>query len=416
MPEIMLPFGKGTQPLFIGEEDGYRVLMPNRVSAPQNEGELIRESLLSPIGAPRLCDLVKTGEKVCIVTSDVTRPMPSALVLPYVLEELALKGVKDSDITVVLGLGSHRPHTEGEKRALVGDRVFERVRVLDSDPSDCVRLTVLKNGTPLDVFRPVYESDRRVLLGNIEYHYFAGYSGGMKAIMPGVSSKEAIQKNHSQMLHQNAYAGSLDQNPVRQDIDEARLHLPVDFIVNVVLDDHKKVIGAFSGDCMKAHRKGCAFLDTVYGAELLEQYDIVVASPGGYPKDINIYQAQKGLDNASHACRAGGVIIWVAECLEGYGESTFEHWMKTMRPEQMLSEIRREFKLGGHKAAAIAKIMQQSSIYMVTALAPNEVRALGMLPFRSVQEAFAHARAALGAGAKALVMPAAGSTLPIFRP
>ena len=170
----------------------------------------------------------------------------------------------------------------------------------------------------------VAEADRRICLGNIEYHYFAGYSGGAKAIMPGVSTRAAIQANHSRMVLPECCAGALETNPLRMDIEEAGAMVGIDFILNVVLSEHKEILRAVAGDVTKAHRAGCAFLDTLYRKELAEAADIVLVSQGGAPKDLNLYQTQKALDNAKHAVRDGGIIILIGSCREGLGERTFE--------------------------------------------------------------------------------------------
>ena len=299
---------------------------------------------------------------------------------------------------------------------MVGASVYQsEVKILDSDMNECIRLGQCRNGTPVDIFRPVVEADRRICLGNIEYHYFAGYSGGIKALMPGVSSHEAIQANHSNMVSPQAYAGSLDTNPVRQDMEEVAKYINIDFIVNVVLDEKKQIIRAFAGHFQKAHREGCAFLDRMYKIPLSQQADIVILSPGGFPKDINIYQSQKGLDNARHAVRPGGILIWCASAAEGFGEKTFEKWMTTKTPKEMIEEIKVNFRLGGHKAAAIAMVLETAAIFMVSDLPADLLRSIGMIPFDTVQEAVDEAIRRLGEESQVLVLPMAGSTLPDVR-
>ena len=185
---------------------------------------------------------------------------------------------------------------------------------MDSDPDDCVSYGMTSRGTPVDITRIVAEADRRILLGNIEYHYFAGYSGGAKAIMPGVSTRAAIQANHSRMVLPEAKAGALETNPLRMDIEEAGAMVGIDFILNVVLSEHKEILKAVAGDAVKAHREGCRFLDKLYRKELKAPADIVLVSQGGAPKDLNLYQTQKALDNAKHAVKDGGVIILIGSC------------------------------------------------------------------------------------------------------
>ncbi len=276
-----------------------------------------------------------------------------------------------------------------------------------------MRLGVTRRGTPVDITRTVAEADRVVCLGNIEFHYFAGYSGGAKAVMPGVSTRDAIQCNHRLMTSPDACAGRLEGNPLREDIEEAAAMLGVDFILNVVLDEHKQIIKAFAGDVTAAHREGCRYFDTLYRVEIPERADIVIVSQGGAPKDLNLYQTQKALDNAKHAVKKGGVIILVGSCREGLGEKHFEEWMtQSPSPEYMIERIGRDFVLGGHKAAAIAMVLQNADIYLVSELEPDFVRSIFLKPFADVQTALDAAFAAQGPDAKVIFMPYGGSTLP----
>jgi nickel-dependent lactate racemase len=168
--------------------------------------------------------------------------MPSRLVLPELIRELTAGGSQYKDISVVFALGSHRAHSEEEKKYLMGEEIYGKISCVDSSVTDCVYLGMTSRGTPVEIFRPVAEADKIICLGNIEYHYFAGYSGGAKAIMPGVSTRNAIQANHSMMVIEGSHAGELDHNPVRQDIEEAADFLKIDFILNVVLDEKKNII------------------------------------------------------------------------------------------------------------------------------------------------------------------------------
>ncbi len=401
---------------FMIPDDNYAgELLPNAIEHPITGEAAVKQALENPIDSARLRDIVKAGETVCIITSDITRPMPSYRVLPLVIDELKQGGVTEVDITVVLALGSHRKHSEAEQKQLVGEAVFNsNVKVIDSDMDQCINLGACNNGTPVDIFEPLINADRIVCLGNIEYHYFAGYSGGAKAIMPGASSWQAIQANHSNMIKDEARAGNLTTNPVRQDIDQVADFIKIDFIVNVVLDASKEIVYAVSGDYLTAHRDGCKYLDKLYGVKLSEPADIVVVSPGGYPKDINLYQSQKGLDNAKHAVKEDGIIILCASAREGFGEKTFETWMTTKSPSQMISDIKKDFKLGGHKAAAIAMILEKCQIFMISDLSDETVKSINFIPFETVQQAVDAALNLKGKDAKVLIMPSAGSTLPIL--
>lgn len=412
--ELQFKIGQRTQSVDVPEERLLGILESNPVPAGLTGEAAVLDALAHPIGTPRLGEIVRAGETVAIVTSDVTRPMPTYAVLPAVLDELYGAGVRPGDITLVFALGSHRSHTEEEKRHLAGERAYREIACVDLDTRDCVPFGTTSRGTPVDIDRRVAQADRRICLGNIEYHYFAGYSGGAKAIMPGVSTRAAIQSNHSRMVEETARAGQLEGNPVREDIEEAAAMVGVDFILNVVLDTNKEIIKAVAGDVTAAHRAGCAFLDTLYGKKIPERADIVLVSQGGAPKDLNLYQTQKALDNAKHAVKPGGVIILIGSCKEGLGERVFEEWMTgAPSPDSMIQRIQHDFQLGGHKAAAIAMVLQTADIYLVSDLAPSFVERMFLKPFSTVEEAYRAARAACGEDATVLAMPYGGSTLPM---
>ncbi len=411
--KLRFGFGTGFQEVEVPEQNLIGELHANEVPVDLVGEAEVKRALENPIGSPRLKDLVHPGETVAIVTSDVTRPMPTCKVMPALLDELYAGGIKPEDITLVFALGSHRKQTDEEKRRLAGERAWNEVRCVDSDPDDCISYGVTSRGTPVDITRVVAEADRRICLGNIEYHYFAGYSGGAKAIMPGVSTRAAIQANHSRMVLPEAKAGTLETNPLRMDIEEAGAMVGIDFIVNVVLSEHKEILKAVAGDVTQAHRVGCRFLDTLYRKELKEPADIVLVSQGGAPKDLNLYQTQKALDNAKHAVKDGGVIILIGSCREGLGERTFEEWMTSAPSAHSLIErIGREFRLGGHKAAAIAMVLERAEVDLVSELDDDFVRSIFLVPQPSAQVALDRAFEKLGKDATVLAMPYGGSTLP----
>jgi lactate racemase len=411
--QYSLGFSKTIMKVEIDDKNLLGVLHANEVEIDLMGEEEVARALKNPIGSKRLGEIVKAGEKIAIITSDITRPMPSKIVLPYVLEELNNAGVKDDDITVVFALGSHRKHTEDEKKYLVGEEIYNRIRCIDSDTKDFVGFGYTRNNTPIDIFTPVAKADRRICLGNIEYHYFAGYSGGAKAIMPGVSTRGAIQANHSRMVDENAYAGNLNTNPVRIDIEDTIKLVPIDFILNVVLNEKKEIIKAVAGHYIDAHREGCRFLDNLYKAPLKEKADVVISSIGGYPKDINLYQAQKALDNAKHAVKDGGIIILVASCKEGLGEEVFERWIsEAEKPKDLIDRVKSKFELGGHKAAAIAMVIQNARVFLVSELEKAVVRKVFLEPYQDVQSAYDSALNIVGKDAKVILVPHGGSILP----
>ena len=410
--KIDLGFGSGVQSVTLPDENILAVLEANPVEYKLTGTDEVRRALHEPIGAAPLREIVHAGETVAIVTSDITRPCPTWKMLPPVLEELFAAGIRPENITVTFALGSHRPHTEEEHKKLMGES-YGLVACRDSDGVNCTHLGVTKRGTPVDIDAAVASADRRICFGNIEYHYFAGYSGGAKAIMPGVSTRAAIQSNHSRMVEAAACAGKLAGNPVREDIEEAAAICGVDYIVNVVLDAHKEIVYAVAGDVTKAHRDGCRFLDGLYRKTIPHRADIVLVSQGGAPKDLNLYQVQKALDNAKHAVRPGGIIVLVGSCREGLGEKVFEQWMlEAEKPDDLIKRVRENFRLGGHKAAAIAMVLQNAEIDLVSELEPEFVKQIFLQPYQTAQAALDHAFAKLGRDASVIVMPYGGSTLP----
>ncbi len=415
---IELKFGRDVLSLEVPEENLLGVITGNFPETPteEEEREKLRRALRQPLGTRPLCELVRPGERVVIMASDITRPSPSYKLLPPVLDELSAAGVRDGDVTVLFGMGIHRAHTAAEHEKLVGEAVYRRVRCMDSTEGEYVLVGTSSRGTPYYVNKLLTECDRIICTGNIDYHYFVGYSGGAKAILPGAANYETIRANHSMNLLPGAGTGRLCGNPVREDIDEIGKFLGIDFILNVVLDEKKRILAAFAGDYLAAHRAGCAYLDTVYAHPIHELADVVVVSCGGYPKDINLYQAQKALDNGAYAVKEGGAILWVGACREGYGEATFEKWVReSASPKDLTERIRREFVLGGHKAAAIAKVLQKADVYMITDLEAAAVERLYMKcrPPEKLQETLDAVIAEKGGRrAKVWVIPQAGSLFP----
>lgn len=409
-------YGKGVQTVEIPEKNLLAVLTSNPIKHERVGTQAVAYALEHPIGSPKLKELVKAGQKVAIVTSDISRPFPSHEVLPPVLDELYEAGIARDDITVVFALGSHRKHTEEEKTRLVGERCRREVNCVDCDPQDCIRLGFTKRGTPVDITRAVARADVRICLGNIEFHYFAGYSGGAKAVMPGVSTREAIQRNHRMMTHRDARAGSLEGNPLRMDIEEAGDLLGIDFIVNAILDEHKRIVYCVAGDRKKAHRDGCAYLDRMYRKPVAQRADIVIVSQGGAPKDVNLYQTQKALENAKYAVKKGGTIILIGACKEGMGSAKFEEWLvESPSAQAMVERIGREFELGGHKAAAIGMVLEEARVDLVSELPNAFVKNIFLTPQPSAQVAFDEALERYGENAVVIAMPFGGATLPMVQ-
>ena len=413
MPVVELKYKSSYVDVDIPDKNLYAVLNPEDLPGVEDPFREVRNALDNPIGSIPLKEMAKGKKNVVILASDITRPSLSHILVPPIIEELKEAGVEYDNITVVFGLGYHRKHTEEEKKKLVGEEVYSKVRCIDHDINDCVYLGTTKRGTPVEVFRPVAEADLIIATGNLEFHYKAGYSGGDKALLPGVCSKRTIETNHVMMIKPGTMPGRAEGNPMREDIEEAGRIAGVNFIVNAVLNSHKEIVKVVAGDPVKAHREGAKYIDKMYKRNIEEKVDVVIASCGGFPKDINLYQAQKGLGNAGYAVKDGGSIILLAECREGLGEPTFEDWMlRAKTPHDCVEWIQEEFKLGAHKAAVICMVLERVKVYLISELDENLVRNIFFIPARSAQQALDDALREYGEEAKVLVLPYANSTLP----
>ena len=389
------------------------ILNPANLPEDLDEAAVVKKALEEPIGSKRLNQIVKPGDKIVIITSDITRPMPTGKVMDPLMEELLSAGVSPDNVTLVFARGSHRHHSQQEMAHLAGNW-YGKICCVDSDSENVIHLGTTSSGTPVDIDARVVQADRRICLGNVEFHYFAGYSGGAKAIMPGVSTVSAITMNHRMMVDPRARAGNLDDNPVRRDIEEAGKMTGIDFIVNVVLNTRKQIIYCAAGDSIQAHRDACAYLNDIYRSPISAKADIVIVSQGGAPKDLNLYQTQKALDNAGHAVKDGGTVVLVGSCFEGFGNQVFEEWMlKYTNPDDMIQALHAHFQLGAHKATAIAMLKKRADILFVSDMDSAIVEKTFLKPVHDLQSAVDACLRKYGNDADVIVMPYGGSTLPV---
>ncbi|AKB31573.1 Transcriptional regulator [Methanosarcina siciliae HI350] len=411
MKKIPLAFGSGVFELNIPEKNISGLILPSEPEKKENEAFLIRKALENPIQSKRLSEIINPESRIAIIVSDVTRPTPTAKILPPLLDELYLGGAKDEHITIIFALGLHRRQTEEESKKLVGENIYKKIRCIQHDTSRCRRIGVTSRGTPVEIFEEVLGSDFVIGTGGIEFHYYAGYSGGAKSILPGVSSEESVLTNHKMMIEENAVSGRVD-SPVRQDMEEAAKIFGLKFILNVVLDSKKGIVSAVAGDFIEAHRKGIEVVDSMYKVPV-EPADAVIVSCGGYPKDINLYQANKSLDNATQAVKEGGSIILVAECAEGIGNQVYECWNRECKsPDDAIERFKNCFEFGGHKSAIVAIAAKKFKLYLVSKLPGDNARTAFFTPMASVEEALS-AVLSENPDARVHLMPHGGQTLPV---
>lgn len=408
--KLEIPYGKDFVQLEVPDGHPVEVYRPNEKPIISDPDTLISRALKNPIGRGRLGDIVQPGDTVSIIVSDITRPVPTAVMLNPLLQALLAAGITKKGIRIIFGLGIHRPQSEAEKINIVGPDIFRDYLCMDHDVNNCRYLGTTSRGTPVEIFEPVVESDVVICTGSIEFHYFAGYTGGYKSILPAVSSRRSIEINHALMLEKGTACGN-PICPVRADLEEAGKILGVDFILNVILDSHKNVVGAVAGHPVEAHRAGVEMVDRLFRLEA-EAADIAVVSPGGWPKDINLFQSHKALEHVKSAVRPGGAVILLARCQEGLGNEIYEQWVHTTSgPLEAVEKLGQGFVQGGHKAALIGKMALDLELYLVSEL-PDEIsRKAYFTPAPGVQEAFDAAAAKYGRGAKVIVVPYGGSTL-----
>lgn len=363
--DISVPFGKGSVLLRIPENRLISVTSPRPAKA-LTETEF-RSAIDRPVGTTGLAQIVRPGGKAAIVVDDYTRPTPTAQILPIVLSELRKGGVSFEDIVVVIGGGLHIPTAEHEKSVLVGEEVVRHVEVVShicDDDSSLVDLGSSSRGTPIKINRRIVEADFRICIGLIEPHQKAGFSGGAKSIVPGVAGRETINRNHSMRLPIREAIGRIEGNPVRADMEEIARKVGVDFIVNAVLNDRKEVVDLVAGDLVDAHRKGVDSARRMMEIEIPREAEILILSPGGHPRDINLWQTEgKGLVRAWTAAKKGSEIIVVAECPRGVGDPRLEDWLSGASPDEIHERFRREgYTLIGEKAARLADLSEYAKL------------------------------------------------------
>jgi lactate racemase len=422
MVDVWLPYGKTDVCVRVPARNLLGTIEPaERQGAADAKAEVeraLKEPL--PVGSRRLSEIAKSESKVAIVVDDVTRKSPSEVMLLPVLAELNLAGVKDENITVIFGCGTHRAVKPEEAAMLLGAETCKRVKTISHDcrAQDLVNVGTTKtHGNKVFVNRVFAEADVRVLLGDVGFHYYAGYGGGRKSVLPAVCSEETIKHNHAMLLHGNAKSGNLEDNPIHQDMTEAAKLAKVDFIVNVVENKKGEVVKAFAGDLELAFAEAVKLVDEMYRITVDRRADILVVSAGGYPADMNLYQAYKALDNALDAVKRGGVIILVAECLEGHGNQVFYEWMTRLGDlKNVEREIKRNFVMGGHKAYYLLKALQNHQIILVSSLPDYYATSIFKLKTaRAVNDALAEALKIAGSASRVWAMPQGSYTLPMFK-
>lgn len=389
----------------------------------------IQSALDHPLGTPPLRELAKPGNRACIVFTDSTRSTPDQLLVPALLRELELAGVRDEDITLLCGIGMHRSSTQEEKITKLGADIASRYRVIDNEPqnpSALVDLGVTPGGVPVLLHRSVVETDLLIATGIVEPHQYAGYSGGRKTVAVGAAGEALIAHTHGPAFidHPATRLGQIEGNPFHEAISEAARRAGLKFILNVVLDDDKRLLRVTAGDPELAFHDLVSFGKSVYEVPIYKQYDIAIGGVG-FPKDANIYQASRAPSYLFFAptpvIRPGGYFIIPARCEEGAGAGVGEQrFFKAMRDAPNIQSILDDARANGYppgqqRAFVMAKVLEESKVIIVGSECPDLVRDCKMIPAATMEEALRIAEADLGPSCSVLIVPHAMLTLPVLQ-
>jgi len=417
--EINLKYGNKKIIFNLSDKNVAGVLSANKTIPLENPASKLEKLLERPINTDSLDQLIKTkkAKKILIVVNDITRPTPYDVILPPLLAKLEQAGIKKDNIIFIIATGAHRGNTREENIKIFGKELLSFYNFINhSCDENLLDLGRLSSGNRLLVDSIIKEVDFIVTTGVIVPHYIAGFSGGRKSILPGICGKETIENNHANMIHPNAVTGNLIENPVHEEMTEAAKIVGVDFNINVVSDEDGNIIDIVAGDLSSSWDKGVEICKTTYFAPIQEKAEVVIVSAGGYPKDINMYQAQKALDNAYQAVKTGGTIILIAECLEGIGNTICEEWIKDANSIEDIEErLKKHFVLGGHKAYAIAKVAKKVEIILVSSLKEEQARKLFMKPMENIESAIIYVRKRHGDNFKSYIIPSGNTVVPSIK-
>ena len=422
MIEVAVPCHRSHAVFEIPEKNFLGVFRPNSAAAAPDPAAEVRRALEQPIASPRLAELAKKAKNCVVICSDHTRPVPSRFIIPAMLNELR-RGNPALDITLLIATGCHRGTTKDELAGKFGPEIVanEKIVVHDcDDPSMLTEAGTLPSGGRLILDRRVMECDLLVAEGFIEPHFFAGFSGGRKSVLPGVASRVTVLANHCAEFIESPFArtGILENNPIHRDMVYAAKQAKLAFIVNTVIDGEKRIVRAFAGDMEQAHLAGVEFCRRQATIEVPEA-DIVITSNGGYPLDMNVYQSVKGMTAAEAVCREGGAIIMVSGCSDGHGGESFYRALKAAAsPDEILERVKKVPRDATTpdqwQYQIMARVLKRFKVIMYAPECDSGMLGDMMLtPAASPAEALAQAFASCGGDATVAVLPDGVSVSPV---
>ncbi len=419
MVKLNIPYGRGALPINVPDRNLLGIAHLKNAYTKRGASEIIREALTNPINSPHLSEMVDENTSVSIVVTDKIRPCPENLLVSLLLEEIEKGGCTRDNITVVIANGLHEPASEKEKREMLGNEVVDKVKVINHDArkSPIKKLGVTRHGHPVEINKIVADSDIIVTTGLIEPHFFAGFSGGRKSILPGVASRKSILNFHNFHMigNKKSAIGALNGNPTHEDaLDAARL-VGVDFILNIIINEEKNIVDAVAGDLEAAYEEGVKRNLDICRYGLSERPDIVVTSNSGYPLDLDLYQAVKGMDTAASIIKEGGTIVMASECRAGVGPRKFYELSKEgANPDEILDYIRKNGPIESQwQNQRLCSVLKKARVKLKSRLPENVVRDMLLEPIDSLQKGLEDALVAHKNG-QVLIIPSGPLVLPFI--
>jgi len=418
--EYLLPYGRKKISLNLPEKHVLRVLEPKETQKLESLEKTVAEKIARPDEGPSLEEILeaKKPSTVAIIVNDLTRSTPTASMLPPVLEVLEKRGVARKNVVIVIATGTHRGLTEEEKARVVGAEVLASYRVEnhDCDAPDLVSLGTLSTGNEVLINPLVAKADCRIALGEVLLHYYAGFAGGRKSILPGVAGRDTVMRNHAMMVHPRASLARIDDNPLSLEMVEALKLCPLDCIVNCIANSHKEIVAMVAGDAEKAWKKGTEIFYDVNSLSLEEKADVLFVSAGGYPKDINMYQAHKAVEISSRALKEGGSLVLFAELEEGYGHPVYEEWAnKNLSPAEVEEAMTKGIVFGAHKLFFLGRIARRHSLHLYSSQNETFAKKSFFSPVESLESLLSLLEKKHGPNYRSYVLPQGGIVLPLVK-
>ena len=414
--KIEVPYGRSFLSISLPDDLPVDIIEAPTIPPASEPLQVVRDALDNSLGGIDLSAF--SGVKsVGIAISDKTRPVPNQHLLPPLLERLEALGISSQSIKLFVAVGTHTPMTPEEFPSILPESILKRYTTVSHDSTDANNMVYrgdTSRGTPVWVNKEFVNSDLKIVVGNIEPHYFAGFSGGVKSAAIGLAGTETITRNHALLTHPDSQLGTYETNPTRQDIEEMGQKIGIHFALNAVLNQSKQIVHVFSGDPRVVMEKGIPLSREGCQVGIHSKYDLIIASPGGHPKDINLYQSQKGLAHAALATEPGGTIILIAACPEGTGSAHYEDWMrdKTSNEEVIKRFTSEKFRVGPHKAFLIACVASAVRLLFYSDMEKELSKKLLLDPLTNLQQTIDLLVKESKPGERVGILPHAASTIP----